>query len=504
MIRGAGIGSAHRGTRDRPRCGLVRTPQRAGLEPGHAGRPGLARPHMVHRQRRPAVADFADDAAGGATDPTEVAVRLFHAVRDGFRYDPYNVDLRPRARSGPARSWPRRRTGACPKSVLLTAAARHRGHPGPPRLRRRPQPPDEREAQRPDGHRPVRLARLQRVAARGPLVQAEHGVQHRAVRAVRRQAARLRRHRRRPDAPVRQGRQPPHGVRQPARQLRRPAARADPRRLRRDLRLRHRRSTDGTAQRRRPPATTPSPPDPSEQGVDDAGEQGEARPLRSCTARLGPPGGDGDPDDGRRAHITSAGAFAAGHAGSRCSLPSRKASSQPRSGGSPRCSTSVAVAHGDGPVGVGGAQQPGRPAWPAGPAGDGSATSAASCRTAVAESGRSSTTTRMCSTATPSTAPISLASRSTDTDSGSATTSSSIDPAAAALEDVDRRDVAVHGADAAGDLAERTRAGRAARPGRPACAARSGGRAVLAHRSSAGDRNDGVARPVSPPCDGDA
>ena len=38
-----------------------------------------------------AVAAFADEAAGGATDPIEVAVRLFHAVRDGFRYDPYNV-----------------------------------------------------------------------------------------------------------------------------------------------------------------------------------------------------------------------------------------------------------------------------------------------------------------------------------------------------------------------------------------------------------------------------
>ena len=44
-----------------------------------------------------AVADFASDAAGAATDPTDVAVRLFYAVRDGFRYDPYDVDHDPAA-----------------------------------------------------------------------------------------------------------------------------------------------------------------------------------------------------------------------------------------------------------------------------------------------------------------------------------------------------------------------------------------------------------------------
>jgi transglutaminase-like putative cysteine protease len=38
---------------------------------------------------------FATDAVGGATDPIEAAVRLYRAVRDGLRYDPYSVELSP-------------------------------------------------------------------------------------------------------------------------------------------------------------------------------------------------------------------------------------------------------------------------------------------------------------------------------------------------------------------------------------------------------------------------
>jgi transglutaminase-like putative cysteine protease len=75
-----------------------------------------------------AVASFAAGAVGSASDPTEVAVRLFHAVRDGIRYDPWCADPAPEAyrASAVARSsanW------CVPKSVLLTAAARSRGIP---------------------------------------------------------------------------------------------------------------------------------------------------------------------------------------------------------------------------------------------------------------------------------------------------------------------------------------------------------------------------------------
>jgi transglutaminase-like putative cysteine protease len=76
----------------------------------------------------PQVVAFATSAVGDATSPTDQAIRLFYAVRDGFRYDPYNVSYEPadfRASSVVASSsnW------CVPKSVLLTAAARSQGIP---------------------------------------------------------------------------------------------------------------------------------------------------------------------------------------------------------------------------------------------------------------------------------------------------------------------------------------------------------------------------------------
>jgi transglutaminase-like putative cysteine protease len=41
----------------------------------------------------PAVIDFAQREAAGAGSPREVAVKLFYAVRDQVRYDPYHIDL---------------------------------------------------------------------------------------------------------------------------------------------------------------------------------------------------------------------------------------------------------------------------------------------------------------------------------------------------------------------------------------------------------------------------
>ena len=74
------------------------------------------------------VAAFADDARGDATEPVDVAVRLFYAVRDGFRYDPYGTDFQPE--SFRASAVARSTSNWCvPKSVLLTACARHVGIP---------------------------------------------------------------------------------------------------------------------------------------------------------------------------------------------------------------------------------------------------------------------------------------------------------------------------------------------------------------------------------------
>ena len=74
------------------------------------------------------VGRFVDDALDGVpgNDPTAAAVALFRAVRDGVRYDPYEVSRDPadyRASSivGTASNW------CVPKAVLLTAAARRAG-----------------------------------------------------------------------------------------------------------------------------------------------------------------------------------------------------------------------------------------------------------------------------------------------------------------------------------------------------------------------------------------
>ena len=90
--------------------------------------PAWLEPTWFIDSEHPAVAAFAEAAAGDAQDQRDVAVRLFYAVRDGFRYDPYNVDYSPEQFRASAvvdspSNW------CVPKSVLLTAAARSRGIP---------------------------------------------------------------------------------------------------------------------------------------------------------------------------------------------------------------------------------------------------------------------------------------------------------------------------------------------------------------------------------------
>jgi len=75
----------------------------------------------------PAVREFAARHATGAT-PREQAVALYYAVRDGFRYDPYRLDLSPRGMRASAvlslgYGW------CVTKAALLAAAARAAGIP---------------------------------------------------------------------------------------------------------------------------------------------------------------------------------------------------------------------------------------------------------------------------------------------------------------------------------------------------------------------------------------
>ena len=75
----------------------------------------------------PAVAAFAAHHARGADD-RERAVALYLAVRDGFRYDPYRIDLTPQGMA--ASSVLRHGYGWCvPKATLLTAVCRAAGIP---------------------------------------------------------------------------------------------------------------------------------------------------------------------------------------------------------------------------------------------------------------------------------------------------------------------------------------------------------------------------------------
>jgi transglutaminase-like putative cysteine protease len=93
--------------------------------------PALApylRPTACVESAAPAVRDFVARVTAGAADPRARAVRLFYAVRDEIRYDPYGVVLTPeflRATSVLARG-----AGFCvAKAVVLAAGARAAGIP---------------------------------------------------------------------------------------------------------------------------------------------------------------------------------------------------------------------------------------------------------------------------------------------------------------------------------------------------------------------------------------
>ena len=76
----------------------------------------------------PAIRRFADETAGQAAAPQEITRRLYDAVRDGVRYDPYAIDLsveglRASATLAKGRGW------CVPKAVLLAAVCRAVGIP---------------------------------------------------------------------------------------------------------------------------------------------------------------------------------------------------------------------------------------------------------------------------------------------------------------------------------------------------------------------------------------
>jgi transglutaminase-like putative cysteine protease len=90
--------------------------------------PALLQPGRFVESDASEIVSFAKNAAGDATDPIEVAVRLYYAVRDSILYDPYQSYGRPETYSG--RVALERGRGFCvAKAALLTACARARGIP---------------------------------------------------------------------------------------------------------------------------------------------------------------------------------------------------------------------------------------------------------------------------------------------------------------------------------------------------------------------------------------
>lgn len=76
----------------------------------------------------PEVRAYAQRAAAGATTPLERAVKVFYAVRDGIRYDPYQV-LRERAQYRASALTTASRAFCIPKAILVAAACRALGIP---------------------------------------------------------------------------------------------------------------------------------------------------------------------------------------------------------------------------------------------------------------------------------------------------------------------------------------------------------------------------------------
>jgi len=75
-----------------------------------------------------AVAAFAETSAAGAVGARERAVRLYYAVRDGIRYDPYAIIMTvPGIRA--STTLENRRAWCVPKAVLLAACCRSLGIP---------------------------------------------------------------------------------------------------------------------------------------------------------------------------------------------------------------------------------------------------------------------------------------------------------------------------------------------------------------------------------------
>ncbi len=105
------------------------------LEIFHTPAPGKPEPGPAYLQPtpfldcdQPGVRALAQSVAAGAGDDIERAVKLFYAVRDGIRYDPFSMRL-VREDYVASRILTAARAYCIPKAILLAAAARACGIP---------------------------------------------------------------------------------------------------------------------------------------------------------------------------------------------------------------------------------------------------------------------------------------------------------------------------------------------------------------------------------------
>lgn len=85
-------------------------------------------PTAIIDSEHEAVVEFTKAHAGDVVDPREKAIRLYYAVRDTIRYDPYSIDLSVDGLS--ASTTLRNGRGWCvPKAILFTSCCRAAGIP---------------------------------------------------------------------------------------------------------------------------------------------------------------------------------------------------------------------------------------------------------------------------------------------------------------------------------------------------------------------------------------
>jgi transglutaminase-like putative cysteine protease len=85
-------------------------------------------PTAIIDSDHPSIQDYAREARGGNTDPVEIAVRLYLAVRDGILYDPYSPFYLPEHYRA-SYVLKRGRSFCVPKASLLCALGRACGIP---------------------------------------------------------------------------------------------------------------------------------------------------------------------------------------------------------------------------------------------------------------------------------------------------------------------------------------------------------------------------------------